>query len=209
MKVKIKPISLVLIVISCVLLIGMRPQPSNAQDKSSGRSGKEVFTGNVIFFDGTFGPGFGRGSRGTNVDTFTLTVQSYTPDNEVQSMLSALQSDKQDGLLRLLRKEKRGTIQIGTRLGRDVQAVWMTQTEEGRKVYALSERWMGFGELRRGARSTDYPFTYLEIYVEEDNKGEGSLIPAARVRSKGGNNIEVENFGIYPARLTNVKLVRK
>jgi hypothetical protein len=26
------------------------------------------------------------------------------------------------------------------------------------------------------------------------------------VRSKGGNNSEIENFGIYPARLTNIKV---
>jgi hypothetical protein len=60
------------------------------------------------------------------------------------------------------------------------------------------------------SRSVDYPLTYIEIFIEEDGgKSEGSLIPAARVRSKGGNNIEIENFGIYPARLTNIKVGKK
>jgi len=124
--------------------------------------------------------------------------------------LNALQKDGQDGLIKALGREKRGTLQIGSRLGRDVQAVWLTRTEEGRKISALSERWQGYGELRRGARSLDYPLTYIEIFIEEDGgKGDGSLIPAARVRSKGGNNIEIENFGIYPARLTNIKVGKK
>ena len=101
-------------------------------------------------------------------------------------------------------------MRIGNGLARDIQAMWVTQTEEGRKISALAERWLGFGELRRGARSVDYPLTYIEIFIEEDGgKSEGSLIPAARVRSKGGNNIEIENFGIYPARLTNIKLGKK
>lgn len=198
-----------LLPVLCVMFLVPRPPATNAQSKSAGKGGKDVYSGNVIFFDGTFGPGVGRGNRGTNVDFFTLTVDSYTPDSEVQSMLSALQSGGQDGLMKALSKAKRGTIQIGSRLGIDVQAIWATQTEEGRKICGLSERWMGIGELRRGARSTDYPYSYIEIYVEDDGKGEGSLIPAARVRSKGGNNLEVENFGIYPARLTNIKQGKK
>ena len=53
---------------------------------------------------------------------------------------------------------------------------------------------MEIGELRRGARSLDYPLTYIEIFIEEDGgKGDSTLIPAARVRSRGGNNIEIEN----------------
>jgi hypothetical protein len=167
----------------------------------------------MIYFDGTFGPAaglHGGGRSGSGSEFFTLTVNNYTSEGEVARLLNALQKGGQDGLLKALGGEKSGTLQIGSRIGRDVQAVWVTRTEEGRKISALSERWQGFGELRRGARSLDYPLTYIEIFIEEDGgKGDGSLIPAARVRSRGGNNIEIENFGIYPARLTNIKLGRK
>src|SRR4030095_900355 len=197
----------------CVALIALCVQSSNVQGKSMSSAFKEVYTGNMIYFDGTFGPSSGlgrRGRSGSGVEFFTLTVDSYTPESEVARVLSALREDGQDGLLKVLGKDKRGTLQIGTSIARDLQAVWVTQTDEGRKISALSERWLGFGELRRGARSVDYPLTYIEIFIEEDGgKSEGSLIPAARVRSKGSNNIEIENFGIYPARLTNIKLGKK
>src|SRR5262249_25060123 len=147
--------------------------------------------------------------RGSSADFFTMTIDSYTPDKDVQKMLSALQSGGQDELRKAFGDQKRGTIQIGSRLSRDIQAVWRTQTEEGRKIYAISERWVGFGELRRGARSVDYPFTYIELFVEEDGKAEGELFPAARLRAKKDMTLEVENFGIYPARLTNLKQTRK
>ena len=188
-------------------------QSANVQGKSTSSAFKDVYTGNMIYFDGTFGPAAGlRNSNrsGSGIESITLTVNRYTPESDVAAMLGALRQDGQDGLMKALSKEKSGTLQIGTRLARDVQAVWITQTDEGRKICALSERWLGFGELRRGARSVDYPLTYLEIFIEEDGgKSEGSLIPAARVRSKGGNNIEIENFGIYPARLTNIKVGKK
>jgi hypothetical protein len=209
MKIKNHLLSLLI----CVALIALCVQSSNVQGKSMSSAFKEVYTGNMIYFDGTFGPSSGlrrSGRSGSGVEFFTLTVDSYTPESEVTRVLNALREDGQDGLLKVLGKDKRGTLQIGTSIARDVQAVWVTQTDEGRKISALSERWLGFGELRRGARSVDYPLTYIEIFIEEDGgKSEGSLIPAARVRSKGSNNIEIENFGIYPARLTNIKLRKK
>jgi hypothetical protein len=196
-----------------VALIALFARPANVQGEGMSAAVKDVYTGNMIYFEGTFGPAAGlrRGVRsGAGSEFFTLTVNRYAPESEVAGILSSLQRGGQDGLLKALGNEKRGSLQIGSQLAHDVQAVWITRTDEGRKICALSERWKGFGELRRGARSLDYPFTYIEIFIEEDGgKGEGSLIPAARVRAKGGNNIEVENFGIYPARLTNIKVGRR
>ena len=197
----------------CMAFMALCARPASTQAEAMSPAFKDVFTGTMFYFDGTFGPAFGlrRGGRsGSGSEFFTLTVNSYTPEGEVSGLLNALQKGGQNGLLKALGSEKRGTLQIGSRLGRDIQAVWVTRTEEGRKISALSERWQGFGELRRGARSLDYPLTYIELFIEEDGgAGGGSLIPAARVKSKGGNNIEIENFGIYPARLTNIKMGRK
>ncbi len=212
MKTRNVLLSLVIGVSIIGLSMGLSLPSSKVQGKPASNIQKEIYTGNMIYFDGTFGPAAGlRGGRaGSGAEFFTMTVDSYTPESEVASMLDALKKGGQDGLMKTLSKEKRGTIRIGSNLARDIQAIWVTQTEEGHKISALSERWLGFGELRRGVRSVDYPLTYIEIFIEEDGrKSEGSLIPAARVRSKGGNNIEIENFGIYPARLTNIKLGKK
>ncbi|MBS1791798.1 MAG: hypothetical protein JST85_29090 [Acidobacteria bacterium] len=167
--------------------------------QSQSKPGKSVYRGNIFYFGG------GR-SLATN---FTLTINSWTPESEVRRLMNALRNGGQDEFQKLVGKEKRGTIQVDTNLGLDLNAVWMTQGEDGRKISAIAQRWMGFGELRRGGRSVDYPFTYIELWVEEDGDVEGTLFPAARIRAKGDNSIEVENFGIYPARLTNVKEHKK
>ncbi len=210
---KMKMKSYLLWLLICVVTVVLCVQSSTVQGKSTRLTFKDVYTGNMIYFDGTFNPSAGlrpSSNSGSGIEVFTLTVNSYTPENEVARLMSALRENGQDGLLKALGKEKSGTLQIGTRLARDVQAIWMTQSDEGRKICALSERWLGLGELRRGARSVDYPFTYIEMFIEEDGgNSEGSLIPAAKVRSKSGNNIEIENFGIYPARLTKIKLAKK
>jgi hypothetical protein len=183
----------------CIALLAPYPQPTGAQTRGVGKSGKEVYRGNITYI----------GGPRTLTDFFTLTINSYTPEDEVRRLINVLGREGQDDFWRDVSKEKRGRIQVGSRLGIDINVVWVNQTEEGRKISALAERWLGFGELRRGARSVDYPFTYIELWVEDDGDVEGTLFPAARVRSKGGNTIEVENFGIYPARLVNIKQRRK
>lgn len=167
--------------------------------EAQSKTGKDVYRGNIFYFGG---------GRSITTD-FTLTITSWTPESEARRLREVLRSEGQDDFQKIVGKEKRGTIQVGTGLGLDLNAVWVTQGEDGRKISALAERWVGFGELRRGARSTDYPFTYIELWVEEDGDVEGTLFPAARIRAKSDNTIEVENFGIYPARLTNIKQSKK
>ncbi len=180
-----------------LLVLTLTVSSAAAQTK---RAGKEVYRGNITYIGGP---------RGAVTDFFTLTINNITPEAEVTRLLELLKRDGQDKFWEAVAKEKRGTIQIGSGLSRDLNAVWVTQTEDGRKISAVAERWLGFGELRRGARSVDYPFTYVELYVQEDGDVEGTLFPAARVRAKGQNTIEVENFGIYPARLVNIKQKKK
>lgn len=186
------------VLLFALTLAALSAAPANAQTRRT--TGREVYRGNITYIGGP---------RGAVTDFFTLTINRVTPEGEVTRLLDMLKRDGQDRFWDAVAKEKCGTIQIGNGLSRDLNAVWITRTEEGRKISAIAERWMGFAELRRGARSVDYPFTYIELYVEEDGGVEGELFPAARVRAKGQNTIEVENFGIYPARLVNIKQRRK
>ena len=67
------------------------------------------------------------------------------------------------------------------------------------------ERNINFYELRYGARSQDYRIGYAEIFLERNGKGQGTLIAAARVRLKDGNTWEVEDFGVFPAKLMGLR----
>lgn len=172
---------------------------AQAQSRRADRDNRQVYRGNIIYI----------GGPRTFTDFFTLTVDSFTPQEEVNRLLGVLREEGRGDFRAAIGRQKRGTIQVGARLGLDVNAIWITPTDEGRKISALAERWQSFGELRRGSRLTDYPYTYLELWVEDDGRVEGSLFPAAKVRARGNNTLEVENFGIYPARLTNIERRRR
>lgn len=149
---------------------------------------------------GTFVSMSGRTSGRTR--QFTVTIDRYTPPNQVRELNEALASGGQDQLLKAMSKMDAGRVQIGTGVGVRANAVIVDPWGDGgRRITVLYERWLQISELRYGTRSQDYPIGYAEIYLDRNGRGEGTLIPAARVRLKGGNTWEVEDFGVFPARL--------
>jgi hypothetical protein len=137
---------------------------------------------------------------------FTLLVNSYSSADDVERLNETLRRGGQDELLRTLSGMRAGRIQVGNNVGVTANAVIATpQAEGGTKLTVLYERAVNFYELRYGTRSQDYRFGYAEIYLDRDGRGEGTFIPAAKVRLRDGNTWEVEDFGVFPARLMGVR----
>ena len=180
---------LILLLVLCGMAVVAAPSQSE--------TGRERITGTFVSMSG-------RTSGRTR--QFTVTINRYTPPNEVRELNDALASGGQDQLLKAMSKMDAGRVQIGTGVGVRANAVIVDPwSEGGRKITVLYERWLQFFELRYGTRSQDYPIGYAEIYLDRNNRGEGTLIPAARVRLKGGNTWEVEDFGVFPARLLGLR----
>lgn len=137
---------------------------------------------------------------------FTLIVNDYTGAGDVERLNSALKEGGEDDLLRTLSRMDAGRIQIGNNVGVPANAVIATrQAEGGTRLVVLYERQLGFYELRYGTRSSDYKFGYAEIFLNRNGTGQGTLIPAAKVRLRDGNIWEVEDFGSFPARLIGLR----
>ena len=181
--------------ISILVSVLFLSQNLNVLAQSDRYAGRTI-TGTVYFMGGR-----------TRVPSrqFRLVINRYTTSQEVSQLNSALQSGGQDDLLKVLSKMNAGRIEVGTGVGVIANAIIASESEGRTKLTVLYQRWVGFGELRYGARSTDYRFGYAEIYVGR-GVDEGMLIPAARVRLRGGNTWEVEDFGTYPARLMGLKV---
>jgi hypothetical protein len=137
---------------------------------------------------------------------FSLVANNYTAPNQIRELNDALARGGQDELLKLLSKMDAGRIVIGTGVGVPANAIiadpW---SDGGTRLTVLYQRNLGFFELRYGTRSQDYPIGYAEMFLDRNGHGEGTLIPAARVRLKNGNTWEVEDFGVFPARLIGLR----
>jgi hypothetical protein len=189
---------LLMIMGASLLASAWSPGNDKKQEKKE-NSTKEVYTGTAVAIGGQFG--------GRSIP-FTLEITGHTSDEDAQRDLQTLQTQGQDALMKDIGKQKLGFFEFEGQVGRDLNFVQETDTEDGRKIVVLFERWLKMFELRNSTRSEDYPFTYLELYIDNKGKGGGSLIGAARVYmdKRHPGTLDVENFGTYPAKLLGVEL---
>ena len=164
---------------------------------------RTTITGTVV----VYGSGF---NTRTITAPFTLNLNGTTSNDQAQRLLGALQSGGQDELRRSLQHNDLGRFSIGGRVGIPVEAVVVDNVGDRTRIRAVMERWQGFGELWRGGRSLDYPFSYIEMYIDpRTGKGDGTFIAAAQIRwrnDKGQNQVEIEDFGTLPGRLIGVRM---
>ncbi len=164
-----------------------------------------TFTGTAVIY----GSGF---NTRTITRTFTLDIRGRTSKADAERYLSTLQNDGQDALLDAIRKNDLGRFSLGGSLGRQLNAVVVDQVDGKTRVRAVFERWMGFGEIRYGYRSVDYPFGYIEILIDPaTGKGSGTFIPAAKIRFEkakdgGDDTVAIEDFGTFPGQLLGVQM---
>ena len=161
------------------------------------RGGRVYVQGTMIGVGGRYG---GRSLP------FNLIITRYTSPGEVQELNDAL-GRGQDDLLRALSRMDAGRISLGNNVGVTANAVIQSPGPDGgTKLTVLYERNVRMFELRYGARSADYRFGYAEIFLDNRGRGQGTIIPAARVRLRDGNTWEVEDFGEFPARLMGLRV---
>lgn len=164
---------------------------------------RQTYTGTIVSY------GTGRNIR-TTTNTFTLIINGTTPDAEVDRLVGRLQEGGQEDLQRAINDSDLGSFAVGGRVGRRLNVVRVEQSGDRTRIRALFERWIQFGELRYGTRSRDYPFSYLEVFIDpRTGRGDGTLIEAAQIRWRRDRDsnqyaVEIENFGTYPARLLGV-----
>lgn len=164
---------------------------------------RESYTGTIMSY------GSGRNTR-TTTRTFTLNINGTTSAADVDRLVSVLQEDGQDGLMKAVDKNDLGNISLGSQLGRTLYAVVIDDFDGKKRIRALFERWVNFSEIRGGYRSLDYPFGYLELIIDPSTgKGDGKLIEAGQVRWKRDKKsnqyvVEIEDYATFPAKLMGV-----
>ncbi len=157
----------------------------------------ETYTGTIISYNGPR----------LRTATFTLRISGRTTDEQAKQYLDILEKDGQQKTLEAITKNNLGSLSIGNSIGPTINVVRESVVDGKRRIFVVFDRWEQFAELRGGYRSLDYPFSVLEIFIDESTgRGDGTFIGAAKIRfDKDNNEVEIENFGTYPAKLTAVR----
>lgn len=162
----------------------------------------EIFTAyatNLGTADGTRGE-----SRSGSVHVI---IDRWSTEEERQALVQAFEHKGANGLLSALQKAERlGTLRTPNSLQWDLRyAVQVPTADGGRRIIVGTDRRIDYWEVRRDAKTTDYPFTLVELRLDQEDKGEGRMSLATKIgRSKDGQRIELENYTSDPVRLQDV-----
>jgi hypothetical protein len=188
--------------LAIVALVLSIPAPAQEQKPKSEKFGA------LAYMPHGAGPAMvGSGAR-VNVDLY---VRQYTSDEEARSLAGALLEGGSEALLSRLEKTKSiGKITLTGRVGfYDLKLIRSHQTPEGRRIYAVGDRPVGFLEAYVNNRSRDYPFGILQLELKRNEKGReegtGALLYAAKIKVLDSKSIDVESYGIDAIRLLGVR----
>jgi hypothetical protein len=185
----------------CILTaLAAAPVPASNLGQSQDEEGrKDVYTGALL--------GIGGALAGKSA-TFTLTLTGRVSRTAMLRYAELLRTKGQSALLKQLEDRDLGIFALEGQVGQRVNFAYEQAAPEGRRLTVLFERWLQLFEVRYGTRSQDYPFTFLELSIDNSGKGHGTLIGAAKVyfEKDDPGTLNVENFGTYPVRVVNVEL---
>jgi hypothetical protein len=138
-----------------------------------------------------------------------ITISRWSSDVERERLVKAFNEKGQDALLKELQKVKPpvGRMNIVGQLGWDLQFARELKGEDGgRQIFLATDRRLSFREVSTQARSVDYPFTLIELHLDQDGAGEGRASVATKITwNKKKNVLELENYSSQPVMLNQVK----
>jgi hypothetical protein len=137
-------------------------------------------------------------------------VSRWSSNSERDRLTQALVSKGPDALLKELTRTKAvGTIRTPDSLGYDLHYAYQRPGEDGgREIVIATDRPMSFWELRNQPRTVDYPFTVIQMHLDKNGVGKGTMSYATKIRVVG-KVIELENFGTAPVMLTEITSERR
>ena len=159
--------------------------------------GGERFTASLVDPAGNFG-------RGSNTAPVLIHIDHYSSDAEVQRLAGILSRKGPSALRDALWDREDGFIRVGGGLGYPIAAARSRPGENGGRVIRIMiDRPISQREVIENTRTVDYPFTFIEIKLDRNGKGEGQFYAAAKVRMSG-DTLDVESFSPQPLRLLAV-----
>jgi hypothetical protein len=140
--------------------------------------------------------------------TVNITIERWSTEEERQRIMGALKEGGPDLLLKQLQKidDPAGQIYTPGRVGTPLRFAWQSPLPDGgRRIVVATDRRIGFLEAVNRPRTIDYPFLVLDIRINAEGKGEGKLLPLARIEAREDGTFDVESYASEPVRLSEVR----
>jgi hypothetical protein len=117
-----------------------------------------------------------------------------------------------EALLEAVRDAKSvGSIQTPGNLAYDLRYAEQDMVGDGiRRIVLITDRPISMWEAVNRPRTIDYPFTFIELRLNDRGEGEGKLNLASRIDvSRTGRTLQLENYDTQPIHLNEVRRSRQ
>jgi hypothetical protein len=142
----------------------------------------------------------------TGLTPVSIHITRWTSEDENARLLNILRKDGQDAFLRALVDVKSvGWIATPTSLRYDFFYSHATSTKDGgRRILLITDRPMQMWERIEASPTRDYPFTVVELRLDKNGMGSGTLAQLVQLQLSG-DVLGIENFASGPMKLNEVK----
>ena len=136
-------------------------------------------------------------------------ITRFTDDAEEEKLMAALDQKGQEGLIVALRKVAPvGRMRAPGQLATEFHYARQSRGADGRRrIYLATDRPIGFLEATNRGYSMEFPFTMLELRLDDSGMGDGQLFLAAKF-IRTGKLLVLENLSAQAVVISQVKLSR-
>jgi hypothetical protein len=140
-----------------------------------------------------------------------IAIERWSTDAERTSLIGLLgtATQKVGGQNKLLYalqavKPRVGYIRTPNSIGWDLKyARQNTLAGNVRQIVIASDKPVSFLAATSDSDAMDYPFSFVEMRIQPNDKGEGRLLVSSAIIEKSGQ-VQLENYGQEPVRLTTI-----
>jgi hypothetical protein len=142
----------------------------------------------------------------TGAGTVLISVDRWSTEAERARLVGTLREKGPSALLDALQDTRPvGRIRTPDSLGYDLRYAQQTRGEDGgRRIVIATDRPIGFWEAWDRPRSLDYPFTVIQMHIDRNGRGTGTMSIATKIRAYD-SVIELEDFATSPVMLTDIR----
>ena len=139
---------------------------------------------------------------------FNFTITKWATQEEIKRLGAILKDQGQNALLEELKKMDSGRIRRVGDTGTAIAVAEKSQHAGKTIITLIAARQMSLGETKyRGrTKSTDYPFGFLQVQLDDKGEGSGKMVTAAKIKyDKDGDAFQLDPYGNGATPVNNVK----
>lgn len=141
----------------------------------------------------------------SGIGTVQIHISRWSTDADRTRLLTVLRESGPEALLKELQKMPAvGTIRTPNSVGYDLHYARQAPVGDGRRIVIATDRPISYLEATNQGRTLDYPFTLLQMQLDKNGKGTGTMSYATKIVAND-DVIELEDLASAPFRLTNIE----